>query len=130
MSDPVNPTAQTVVTVNRDTQIYKTARRFGLYGLIGFGLWQSRLAVDALAGRTTSVFFRALLSLTAQVHVEILVTVTISAVAWALVERYLRQRMIARMSERNVQLEAQRDTSRSSSGLTPLGKTHPRDRDV
>lgn len=130
MSDPLGPSAQTVVTVNRDSQIYKTLRRFGLYSLIAFGLWQSRLAVDVLAGRTTSVYFEALLSLTAALHVKILVTVAVAATVWAIIERILRQRMIARLSDRNVKLELQRDPGRSTSGLTPHGKTHPRDRDA
>jgi flagellar biosynthesis protein FlhB len=121
---------QTVVTLNRDTQLYKTVRRFGLYFLIAFGLWQARLAITVLAGRTTSVYFQGLLSLVAELHLQILVTVTVGAVAWALIERHLRQRMIARMSERNVKLEAHKDSGRSSSGLTPHGNTHPRDRDA
>lgn len=119
-----------LVTMNRDSQVYKTARRLGLYILIGFCMWQARLAIDALAGRTTSVYFQGLLSLAAEFHIQILVTVTVGAIAWALVERYLRQRMIARLSELNAKLEMQRDPKRSSSGLTPHGKTHPRDRDV
>lgn len=130
MSDPPRPSTQPVVTMNRDNQIYKTLRRFGLLILIGFCVWQGRLAVDVLAGRTTSVYFQALLSLAAELHIQILVTVALGTTAWALVERYLRQRMIARMSDRNVKLETQRDSGRSTSGLTPHGKTHPRDRDA
>jgi len=124
------PSEQTVVTVNRDAQIYTTLRRLGLFILIGFCVLQLRLAVDALAGRTTSVYFDALLSLTAEFRVTILVTLTVAATVWALIERYFRQRMIARMSNRNVKLEAQRDPGRSTSGLTPHGKTNPRDRDA
>jgi len=49
-------------------------------------------------------------------------------VGYGLVERGLRRRTIKRLTARTQELELQIDSGRTSSGLTPRGTTHPRDR--
>ena len=47
----------------------------------------------------------------------------------AVLERIVRKRTIKRLTERTQKLEKAIDPRRSSSGLTPTGSTHPRDKD-
>lgn len=87
-------------------------------------------SVEALAGEETYATF--LVSYFASGGSGLTVTVSFSgtgaAVIWALTERWLRQRAIRRLTARTTELEQKLDPNRSSSGLTPEGKTHPRDR--
>ena len=54
-------------------------------------------------------------------------TIVAALIAWAIIERKLRQSYIKRADERIKSLESQLDRSRSSSNLTPEGKTNPED---
>jgi hypothetical protein len=127
---PAGGPADAIRRFNTETQWHNTIRRFGLYFLIAFGIWQFRLAIDALAGRTTSVYFDALLNLFASLEAKIGITVLLGSCGWAFVERRLRQSQVRRLSARNTELEQRLDPERSSSNLAPTGKTHPRDRGV
>jgi hypothetical protein len=86
------------------------------------------LAIRDLAGQQTSVTLSAALSILAEAKVAILVSLTGAASIWAIVERTLRLRKTEYLQNRNIALEKQLDARRSSSGLTPQGKTNPRDK--
>jgi hypothetical protein len=86
------------------------------------------LAIRELAGQQTSVTISAALSILAEAKIAILVSLAGAAGAWAIVERSLRLRKTEYLQNRNIALEKQVDSRRSSSGLTPQGKTNPRDK--
>ena len=86
--------------------------------------------VTVLAGQTTnvSVAMRLVFVALADFKVEFLLALTGLSCAWAVVERLVRQRLAARLSSRNAELERMIDPNRTSSGLTIGGKTNPGDR--
>ena len=58
--------------------------------------------------------------------VVICIAIAICSIAWALIERWLKQQVVRKLgntSKREIQL----DPNRSSSNLTPEGKTNPED---
>jgi Flp pilus assembly protein protease CpaA len=87
-------------------------------------------ALEALGGQDTklsialTVVFHAFAELKFVLAVAGLSGVTI----WAVAERKLRHRKVEYLQGRIKTLELQIDPGRTSSGLTPAGKTHPRDR--
>jgi hypothetical protein len=109
---------------------YRLARSVARYALAAFIVWQARLAVDALAGQTTSVDVAAVLGVFTDLRVTVSLTLAGGAAAWAVVERKLRQRVIVRMHSRIQELEGRLDPGRSSSGLTTKGLTGPADREM
>lgn len=52
----------------------------------------------------------------------------IAGIGYGLRERQFRRRNIERLTKRTIDLERTIDPNRTSSGLTPLGTTHPGDR--
>jgi hypothetical protein len=87
-------------------------------------------ALKALAGESTrvDVALSLVLSAVAKLEVVILLSLTGVACAWAVVERTLRHRKVERLQGRIRELETRIDPNRSSSGLTPAGRTRPEDR--
>ena len=82
-------------------------------------------AIRALAGETTSIW--AFLSLSKSNYGLPWVVVVI-LIIWALSERKLRLRKTKSMEDHVKRLETTIDPGRSSSELTPMGQTNPRDR--
>ena len=124
----LSKSAQERLERTRIIERYALART--LVRCVGWGIaacfaW---LAIGELAGRTTSVTVAATLSMLADIRIAVLVSLTGAAVAWACVERMLRLRKTEYLQTRNIGLEKQLDLRRSSSGLTPQGKTNPRDK--
>jgi hypothetical protein len=99
-------------------------RAFAWLGVACFA-W---LAVHYLAGQQTSVTVSAALSVLAQAKVAVLVSLAGATTIWALVERRLRLHKTEYLQTRNIALEKKLDPRRSSSELTPQGKTNPRDK--
>jgi hypothetical protein len=94
-----------------------------------FGIaWLAREAISDLAGRETSVTVSTALSVIGDLRVTIAITLAGGAAVWALVERTLRHRKTEALQTRIIELEKGIDPRRSSSGLTPTGKTNPRDK--
>ncbi|ASP70378.1 hypothetical protein CDO28_01590 [Sinorhizobium meliloti] len=83
-------------------------------------------AIAPLAGKSTAVTIA--LNLLADIKFAASLTLAGAAVAWAVVERSLRQRKTQYLQDRVISLETTVDPKRSSSGLTRTGKTHPNDR--
>jgi hypothetical protein len=92
-----------------------------------FGAYVASQAVIAMAGQTTNVIVSATLSFLADLKFVISIALTGAAVAWAAVERSLRHRKVENLQARIKSLETSIDASRTSSGLTPKGKTNPKD---
>jgi hypothetical protein len=85
-------------------------------------------AAVTFAGQTTSLAITAALSVVADLKVVLCLSLAGLTTAWALAERRLRYRKTEKLQARNQQLEISRDPHRSSSGLTPAGKTNPKDK--
>jgi hypothetical protein len=77
------------------------------------------------AGRSGSSL---LLSVLAEMKVAFWVSLAGAACAWGFVERRLRHRKVEQLQGRIKQLETMIDPDRSTSGLTPAGRTNPLDR--
>jgi len=90
--------------------------------------WFSKQAIGDLAGHDTSVIVSAALSVVGNLKVALSMTLAGSAAVWAIVERSLRRRKTEALQGRIIELEQGLDPRRSSSGLTPTGKTNPRDK--
>jgi hypothetical protein len=86
-------------------------------------------AVQKLAGQNTVVDVALSLALNVLAKLEIVIAVALTGAttAWALIERALRRRKVDHMQGRIRELETRLDPKRSTSGLTPKGKTNPRD---
>lgn len=87
-------------------------------------------ALKHFAGESTrvDVALSLFLSAIAEMKVFALLSLTGAACAWGFLERALRHRKVERMQGRIRELETLIDPNRSSSGLTPAGRTHPEDR--
>ena len=89
------------------------------------GLYVLLPALTSLSGQETILTLS--LSILGDFKFVASVTLAGAAVAWAAVERWLRQRKVESLQARIRELETFIDPNRSSSGLTTKGKTNPRD---
>jgi hypothetical protein len=82
------------------------------------------------AGESTrvDVALSLFLSAVAELKVAFLLSLAGAACAWGVMERTLRHRKVAQMQARIKQLEMTIDPNRSTSGLTPAGRTNPQDK--
>ena len=80
----------------------------------------------AIAGKET--IFALKLSFFAHMKFFISIGLTGCACAWALAERWLRHRKVKTMQTRIIELKSTIDPKRTSSGLTPTGRTNPKDK--
>jgi hypothetical protein len=125
-----NPT-NTQLRLYEIDQKYRTIRTAVRAAAWMFAAWCGYLLGDSLAGKLTGVNIDVsmLLAALADLKVGILVGLTGMAAAWAVVERYVRQRMVEKLHARVKALEVAIDPNRTSSGLTLRGRTHPDDRE-
>lgn len=114
------------VELYRIDQRYRTLRTAlrCLFGL--FAVYYLRDIFEVLAGKTTRLAFE--LAVLADFKLQIVITLAGVAAVWALVERRIRHRKVEHLQDRIKQLETRIDPKRTTSGLTPSGKTHPMDR--
>lgn len=85
-------------------------------------------AVDSLAGETTAAEILIALLGRFDVSKGLLAAWGAGGTAYGLFQRKLKSDHTQRMSERNAKLEKERDPNRTSSNLTPRGRTRPEDR--
>jgi hypothetical protein len=112
----------------RIVERYRLARTAIRAGCV-FGIfWLMEQAAVMFAGQTTSVAVTAALSVVADLKFALSLSLAGLATIWALAERRLRYRKTEELQNRNRQLEISKDPHRSSSGLTPVGKTNPKDK--
>lgn len=109
-------------------EIYRTGRTLIRSLCVGFCVWCFFWAIRTFAGQSTSVLFNGGLTVLADFRFEFTLTLAGGAAAWAVIERQLRQHTTERLHARVKELETQIDEKRSSSKLTPKGKTNPIDR--
>jgi len=115
-----------------DFALYRTEQRYRTLrtGIRTAGwvlaIWALGYVIQPLAGRETGVSLA--ISLLADLKFVLTITLAGIAAAWAVVERSLRYRKTEYLQKRIRDLEMELDPARSSSGLTPEGKTNPRDR--
>lgn len=123
---PVVQKKDATVELARIDQFWRTLRTLirSIAGVVG--VYLGGQALVPLAGQETVVALA--LSFVADLKFTITFALAIGAVAWAKVERSLRHRKTEYLQGRIQQLETQIDADRSSSGLTPKGKTNPADR--
>lgn len=109
---------------------YSTARTAIRCLAWAFGAYVAFGTIGQFAGRSTDVDLALSLVITALVEVKFLLAIalTATACAWAVVERTLRHRTVKRLQGRIRELETTIDPARSTSKLTPEGKTNPADR--
>ena len=81
--------------------------------------------LSTFAGRTTEI----MVSILGKLEIAASLALAGGCAVWAILERIVRKRTIKRLTERTQKLEKAIDPRRSSSGLTPTGSTHPRDKD-
>src|ERR1700730_2005986 len=118
------------VTLIRVDQRYRTART-GLRVLFGgFAVWCLYHAIDSIAGKTTAfqAAFTVGFSFLWDIRFVIAFSLAGSTAAWAIAERWLRQRKVNYLQGRINELELKVVSGRTTSGLTTKGRTNPRDR--
>ena len=113
--------------------IYVVDRVCSLLGLVirfGIPAWAAVKIAEALAGEITLARVDVAVDLFKGYGyaVWLLAFASFIAVIWALIERWLRKRKTVYFHSRIQKLEAQLDSSRSSSTLTEAGETNPKDR--
>lgn len=84
-----------------------------------------QFTVEPLAGHETLVSLK--LALLGDLKFAATITLAGATTAWAVVERILRQRKTEYFQGRIKELESKVDPGRTSSKLTPKGKTNPMD---
>jgi hypothetical protein len=105
----------------------RTALRCTAWVLVAYFAFS---ALEAMAGKTTSIFVQWGMNLVTDLRVVVSVSLAGLAGLWAMLERRERQRTVVRLHQRIKELETRIDPKRSSSTLTTKGTTNPRDRDV
>lgn len=114
------------VAIVRINQRYRTVRTLIKGAVIVGCFYLLAQALAPFAGKATVVSLA--LEILADVKFALTLTLAGTAAAWAVVERYLRQRKTEYLQDRIKDLETKIDPNRSSSGLQRSGKTNPRDR--
>lgn len=109
----------------RIIQRYALGRTAVRSGAVVGAVYVAREMVVALSGEQTLVAIE--LALLGDIKFVASITLAGAAAAWAVVERVLRHRKVEYMQGRIRELEQKLDPKRSTSGLTPKGKTNPRD---
>lgn len=101
--------------------------RLALYlGFAGFAVHEASMAIQAFAGKTTDAdLVIGFITGGNGITITISATLSLGLLTWGLSERRLRRRLIKQFSERPKELELRLDPNRSSSGLTPDGRTPP-----
>jgi hypothetical protein len=82
--------------------------------------------VISVAGLETIIAVK--LAFLADFRFSIAIALSVFASGWAIGERVLRHRKVEYFQSRIKLLETRIDPNRTSSGLTPMGKTNPKDK--
>jgi hypothetical protein len=110
----------------------RLALRYGLAGTVVktagavLAVYYGREIIISLAGRETYLALK--IAFLGDFKIEIAFALAGFSGLWAVGERILRHRKIEALQARIKQLETQIDEKRSSSKLTPKGKTNPMDK--
>ncbi len=117
---------------NAGRRLYIIDRAFDIVRLVlflsfaGFVVYRTGLTIQAFAGKTTDAdVLIGFISGGSGITITISATLNLGLLMWGLGERRLRGRLIRQFAERPRELEHRLDPNRSSSGLTPDGRTPP-----
>ena len=116
---------ETALKVTRVDQRYKTLRTLIRAAVVCFGLYEFQNIIGEISGKTTDLA----IAIFADFRLSVAFTLAGCAAVWAIAERILRYRKTEYLAGRVRDLELQIDKNRSTSGLTPTGRTHPADRE-
>lgn len=128
-SGPLSKSARERLERQRIDQRYTTTRTLIRAGALVICIWLFGKGLGALAGQETNIAVNAALSLIGDFKFALSLTLAGSAAAWGALERALRHRKVEYLQGRITELEKSIDPKRSTSSLTPEGKTNPYDRD-
>jgi len=121
-------TSHDAASVEREriSQRYALGRTFfRMLAVVGVAYFAKDMIVS-LAGQNTFVALK--LAFLADFKVALSVVMTGVATFWAFLERWLRHRKVEYLQGRIKELESSIDPNRTTSGSTPAGKTHPKDK--
>jgi hypothetical protein len=122
-----NRPSSTAIEMRRIEERYRTFRTLIRAAVVGVALYVAGQAVEKLAGQNTDIAISVVLEVLARFEMVAAFTLAGGTTAWALVERFLRRRKTEYMQGRIRELEELVDSRRTTSGLTPKGKTNPKD---
>jgi hypothetical protein len=117
----------TAVEMRRVEERYATIRTLFRAGAVVGVFYFAFEALSQLGGQKTDIAISLVLNVLARMEILITLTLAGGAATWAVVERSLRRRKTEYMQGRIRELEERLDPKRSTSGLTPKGKTNPKD---
>lgn len=113
-------------------RLYIIDRTFDIVRLVlflsfaGFVVYQTGLTIQAFAGKITDAdVLIGFITGGSGTTITISATLNLGLLAWGLRERRLRRRLIKQTTDRPKELELRLNPNRSSSGLTPDGRTPP-----
>lgn len=111
-------------------QGFRTVRTLIKSGTVAAIFYWGFQALQVLAGQDTKLSVALSLVFSVLVNVKFVAAIALTggAMAWAVLERYLRLRKVDQLQGRIKQLEQMIDPNRSSSGLTTRGTTNPQDK--
>jgi len=97
-------------------------------GALVFVAWFARDVLVAYAGQTTSA--NVVVQLFADFRIAVLLPWAVGAggIIYGIRQKHLKEQAIERLTKRTHELERIVDPARTSSGLTPRGRTRPEDR--
>jgi hypothetical protein len=127
---PLSKGARERLMVHRTDQRYTTARTAIRAGAAIGALYVLAGALESFAGQDTNLSIGLTLTLQALLELKFIIALSFGGmgVVYGLAERWLRHRKVENMQARIRQLETSIDPGRSTSGLTPRGKTNPQDK--
>lgn len=128
MSDPdVQRDLLKLAEIDARYRTVRTAIRTAGWAVCAFFAYK---AIGQVSGQTTVVSVAINVILNALVDLKFAFTITLAGTcaAWAVAERILRHRAVARLGARNAHWETMLDLKRTTSGLTVDGKTNPIDK--
>lgn len=107
-------------------EIFLTVRTLIRTGGVVVSIYICRDLLGAIAGKETILAIK--LSFLADIKFAIALSLAGMASLWGFAERWLRHRKVESMQGRIRELELGIDPQRTTSGLTPKGKTNPKDK--
>src|SRR5438128_2329756 len=123
MNKPPSARTQERIAVATVEERYRTLRTLIRVAGAVYAVYLGHGALEVLAGETTKLALE--LSVLADVKFTLTFALAGAATTWAVAERIIRHRKVEQMQGRIKELETRLDPNRSSSGLTPKGKTNP-----
>ena len=120
-----------LIVVDRIFAFLQTCAKWGAGAYVAATFVQElRQSIGLLAGQEThaNVAFSYFVSSPSGLTISVSIGFGITCLTYGMWERRLRHRTLARYENRNAELERRLDPSRTSSGLTAEGRTHPRDK--